>query len=141
MKGGRRTSHPDFKARAILEATISPSEDPAKVARSLGNVIGRGSEDVLVTPTSARLTTDDPKSLARIRDQLRDRHVRAAARRQMLLKMHGQSTSLMLNRQAATVGVIAVCGTPEESPLDPIYLTIESATLEIVIDWLAAYPG
>lgn len=112
-----------------------------KVARGLGNVIGRGAEEVLVTPASARLTTDDPMSLAHIRDQFRDRHVRAAARRQMLLKMHGQSTSLMLNRQAATVGVIAVCGTPEESPLGPIYLTIESATLETVIDWLAAYSG
>ena len=134
-------SQPDFSARIILEATISPSEDPTKVARSLGSVVGKGAEEVLVTPASARLTTVDPGSLTRIRDQLRDRHVRAAARRQMLSNVRGHSTTLMLNRQAATLGVFSVCGTPEESPLGPIYLTIESATLDVVIDWLAAYSG
>jgi predicted RNA binding protein with dsRBD fold (UPF0201 family) len=59
----------------------------------------------------------------------------------MLLNARGDSTSLMLNRQAATVGTIALCGSPEESPLGPIYVTVESITLGAVIDWLTAYSG
>jgi hypothetical protein len=132
---------PDPDARVILEAEISPSEDPAKVSQALGNVVGGGSGEILSGSTSARLATGDFKALTHIRDQLRDRHIRAAARRQMQLNAQGNSTSLMLNRQAATVGIIVLCGSPEESPLGPIYMTIESETLEAVIDWLSAYSG
>ena len=90
---------------------------------------------------SVVIVTEDPAALSSIRDQLRDRHVRSAARRQLLLNLKGTSTSLMLNRQAATAGLVALCGTPEESPLGPIYLRIESGELDAVIDWLTAYSG
>jgi predicted RNA binding protein with dsRBD fold (UPF0201 family) len=134
-------SQPDFRATVTLEATIAPSEDPAKVAEALGRIVGEVPGEVLGASSSARLATDDRRALTRIRDQLRDRHVRAAARRQMLLNTRGHSTSLMLNRQAAAVGVVALCGSPEESPLGPICVTLESGTLDAVIDWLTAYSG
>ncbi len=86
-----------------------------------------------------KLVTENAGALTRIRDQLRDRHVRSAARKQMLSNRSGRSTSLMLNRQAAAAGVLAICGSPGESPLGPIYLTIESDALDDLIDWLTAY--
>ncbi len=92
-------------------------------------------------PGSARLVTEDPKALVHIRDQLRDRHVRTAARRQMLLSRSGRRTTLMLNRQAAAAGVVALCGSVDESPLGPLYLTIESDRVEATTEWLTAYPG
>ena len=120
---------------------MSPSEDAGKVVGALRNVTGEGSlGDVRFIP-DAVLVTDDPRALAHVRDQLRDRHVRAAARRQLLLNMVDDSTSVMLNRQAAAVGVVAICGTPDESPLGPIYLKIESVTLVDVVDWLTGYSG
>ena len=134
-------SQPEFRAKLALEATISPSEDPEKVAAALAGVVGVPPEKVTVSNSSARLVTEDPKALVRIRDQLRDRHVRSAARRQMVLNGSGKSTSLMLNRQAAAAGVIAICGTPEESPLGPVYLSIESDRIQAAMDFLVAYPG
>ena len=133
-------SKPEFKARLSLRADISPSEDPAKVSQAMRDVVGE------VGPESVReeagyLTTDDPEALSRLRDQLRDRHVRSAARRQMLLNVTRDSTSLMINRQAAAAGVVALCGSPAESPLGPIYLTIKASKIQSVIDWLTAYPG
>jgi predicted RNA binding protein with dsRBD fold (UPF0201 family) len=130
---------PDLKARLILEATISPSEDPAKVAKALANLIGLGADAASVGPVSARLVSEDPGAFARIRDQLRDRRVRAVARKQLLLKRTGLSSSVMLNRQAAAAGVVAICGSPEESPLGPVYMTIASEQVDSVIDWLTAY--
>lgn len=134
-------SHPSFDARLILEATVSPSEDPHKVAAALGKVVGLGPEGVSVGNLSARLVLEEQKALEHIRDQLRDRHIRSAARRQLLVNSSGVSTTLMLNRQAAAVGVVAVCGAPEESPLGPIYLTLSSNCLSEAIDWLTAYAG
>jgi uncharacterized protein len=133
--------NPDPRAKITLEARISPSEDPVKVSKALGKVAGSEPQDVLAGPSSASVTTDDLRALTRIRDQLRDRHIRSAARKQMLLNKQGRLTTLMLNRQAATVGVLALCGSPDESPLGPIYMSIESDALESVIDWLTAYPG
>lgn len=132
-------SRTSFKARLILEATISPTEDPVRVTAALGNVVGAGRDPASMSSVSARLITEDTEALSKIRDQLRDRHVRSAARRQLLLSKMGHTTSMMLNRQAAAAGVLAVCGGPEESPLGPIYLTISSQDLDSVIDWLTAY--
>ena len=132
---------PEFKVTLTLRASVSPSEDQEKVARALENIVGEAAGAEVRLGSGAELSTSDPKALSRIRDQLRDRHVRGAARRQMLLNMKGDSTSVMLNRQAAAAGVLALCGTPEESPLGPIYLRIKSERLQAAIDWLAAYSG
>ena len=89
-----------------------------------------------------RLVSEEASSLDMLRDQFRDRHVRGAARRLLLSQLKGSSTSLMLNRQAAVVGVVALCSSPDQSPLGPIYATIDSRQIEAVIDWLTAYePG
>jgi len=136
---GRIMSRPEFRAKVMLEATISPSEDPAKVVRALRNVLGEVPADETVNPSSVRIWTDDAKALVHIRDSLRDRHVRSAARRQLLANRARRSSSLMLNRQAAAAGVLVLCGSPEESPLGPIYLTVESVKLDSILDWLSAY--
>jgi predicted RNA binding protein with dsRBD fold (UPF0201 family) len=131
-------SQPSFKATVTLRATVSPSEDPSKVRAALLSILGSEPE-VELGRGSARLTTEDPTSLVKTRDMLRDRHVRSAARRQLLLNRDGRKSSLMLNRQAAAAGVLALCGAPEESPLGPVYMTIESDELDAVVDWLTAY--
>ena len=92
-------------------------------------------------PQSARLVTSERGALDHVRDQLRDRRIRAAARRQLLVNKTGLATSMMLNRQAAAAGVVAVCGSPEESALGPIYFTLSSDTLDEAVDWLTAYAG
>lgn len=132
-------SQTDFNAKTILKANISPSEDPDKVVGALEKVLGLSTGDVSLGSRTVKLVADDARVLVRIRDQLRDRHVRSAARRRLLLNREKNSTSLMLNRQAATTGVLVVCGSPGESPLGPIYLTIESQRLDAVIDWLTSY--
>jgi len=134
-------SQPDFRAKIVLEASVSPSEDPSRVAKALESVIGEARNELHEVRNSIRMITEDGSAFVRLRDQLRDRHVRSAARKQMLLNTSGRSTSLMLNRQAAAAGVIALCGSPDESPLGPIHMRIESDRLGSVVDWLTAYPG
>ena len=86
-----------------------------------------------------KITSDDPQCLVKVHDQLRDRRVRAAARRLLMTGREGSRTTVMLNRQAATAGIVVLCSSEAESPLGPMYLTIESRELDAVIDWLTAY--
>ena len=130
---------PEFEYRVIVEAEVSPSEDPEKVALAVANVAGAEPRQVLVSRNQVRIASNDPGSLKRLREQLKARRVRTAAKAAMYREKRGSSTTLLLNRQAAVSGVLVVCGGPEESPLGPIYLRIQSRRLEEVIEWLTSY--
>jgi predicted RNA binding protein with dsRBD fold (UPF0201 family) len=122
-----------------LEATVSPSEDREKVLAAVGNVTGGAPGESSEAGESVKISFDEIRCLDRLKDQLRDRRVRSATRRLLLASRSGDTVTLMLNRQAASVGIIAVCGGPDESPLGPIYLTIRSPKIIEVIDWLTGY--
>jgi predicted RNA binding protein with dsRBD fold (UPF0201 family) len=88
---------------------------------------------------SIRLRSASSRCLRRLHDQLRDRHVRDAARRLMLASLEGNVLPLKLNRQAAAAGVLALCSNAVESPLGPLNLEIETETPQLLIDWLTAH--
>jgi len=88
---------------------------------------------------SIRLRSSSSRCLQRFHDQLRDRHVRDAARRLMLASLEGKVLPLRLNRQAAAAGVLALCSSAVESPLGPLNLEVEVDDPEKLIDWLTAH--
>ena len=130
---------PDVEYRVIAEASVSPSEDPEKVALAVANATGAERGQVFLSENQVRFASDDPNALKQFREQLKARRVRSAARAAMYREKRGNSTALLLNRQAAVAGVLVICGGPEESPLGPIYMTIQSKKLDDVIEWLTSY--
>ncbi|HLQ03181.1 MAG TPA: RNA-binding domain-containing protein [Nitrososphaerales archaeon] len=124
-----------------LRAGVSRSEDPEKVLKAMKNLLGEGEGEyqVMNETNSITVSSGSRRSLERIRHQLRDRRVRSAARRLFLTRSEGGSVSIMLNRQAAVEGIVALCNREDESPLGPIYLKLESDHLGTLIDWLTAY--
>jgi len=129
----------NFRALVRLEASVAPSEDVGKVQMAVENVIGDCARSIEKERTTVKISSSDIRCLARLHDQLRDRRIRAAARRLLTANRVGDATKVMLNRQAAFQGVVALCGAAEESSLGPIYLQIESRELGEVIEWLTAY--
>ena len=125
--------------RVELRASVSPSEDPQKVLAAMRQVFGDCEYSFEVKQFTIKLYSSSSKCLRRLHDQLRDRHVRAAARRLMEASLEGNLLTLKLNRQAATAGVLALCSNAVESPLGPLTLEVESSTPEKLIDWLTAY--
>jgi len=129
----------EFSVSLELRATVSRSEDPEKVLRAMKSLLGEGEGQVINETGSITVSSNSRRSLEKIRHQLRDRRVRSAARRLFLTRSEGGSVSIMLNRQAASVGIVALCNREDESPLGPIYLKLESDHLGTLMDWLTAY--
>jgi len=88
---------------------------------------------------SIRLRSSSSRCLQKLHDQLRDRHVRDAARRLMLASLEGNVLPLKLNRQAAAAGVLALCSNSVESPLGPLNLEIQTEAPQQLIDWFTAH--
>jgi hypothetical protein len=124
-----------------LEAELSPSEDPEKVMSAMVGIIGPGPFTVSKRGGGIRIDADSPGTLDRVHDQLRDRRVRGAARRRLLAGRHGSESTVMVNRQAASAGVVAICDSEDESPLGPIYLTVRSDDFDRLLAWLTDYPA
>jgi len=131
----------EFRVKLVVEGEVAPSEESENVQRAVENVLGNCVHRVERSPSTIRVASEDPRSLDLVHDQLRDRRVRATARRLLLANREGKSTTVMLNRQAAFVGVIVLCGGESESPLGPLYMTVASEELDSLIEWLTAYPS
>lgn len=121
----------------VAEAEVKHSESKEKVAAAVAKLFGTNGE-LRVEDNEVMFTSQDRSSLQLLKDQFRDRRVRAAARRLLLSSMQGGELQavLLLNKQAATVGIAALCDDPRESPLGPIVLRIRSQNIAEVIDWL-----
>jgi len=118
---------------------LALSEDPNKVLGAMKKILVDDTASLERNNQMIRLVSEEFTSLDLLRNQLRDRHIRAAARRLFLSELRGSSTSLMLNRQAATVGIVALCSSADQSPLGPIHVILDSKQIEAVIDWLTTY--
>jgi hypothetical protein len=126
------------KVALKISATIGASEDPLKVIRALRNVAGGLEPSSSVEKDSiAILRYEGDSALQSFFHKIRDRQIISAARRLLLRNLDGETTQVMLNRQAAFVQNIVLCEEETESPLGPIFLEIDSPEILRVIDWLA----
>lgn len=120
----------------VVETEVRRTESKEKVASAVSNLFKVG--ELRVEEDRVVFTSENIESLRFLKDQLRDRRVRSAARRLLLSNSGVDSfqTFLLLNKQAATVGIAALCDDPRESALGPIVLRIKSPRLQEVISWL-----
>lgn len=127
----------DFTLEAI--ARINPSEDREKVLQAIKKIMG----DALITCEESAeriiVRTSDKRSIEHIREMLRDRRIRAAARKIAEETKKDETFTFLANKQAATVGILSLCSSWEESPLGPIELVFRSRSIDSLIDFLTSY--
>jgi predicted RNA binding protein with dsRBD fold (UPF0201 family) len=125
------TSRIDLK----VEAIVNPSEDTQKVIDAIANLFTRCSPEVSFrSRVVGRAVGSD--SLAILYEQVRSRSAMGVLRRMLLDNRVGDSTSFLLNKQAATSGIAAVIEEEQESPLGPIRVSISCEELDALVDWL-----
>ena len=131
MRRPNITSRIDLK----VEAIVNPSEDTQKVIDAIANLFTRCSPEVSFRSrvVGGAVGSD---SLAILYEQVRSRSAMGVLRRMLLDNRVGDSTSFLLNKQAATSGIAAVIEEEQESPLGPIRVTISCEELDALVDWL-----
>ncbi len=119
----------------FVETLVKHTEARDKVSEAITKILGPQGE-LRTEEDRVTYSSSDIESLRYMKEQFRDRRVRAAARRLLLQNSSEIQTQLLLNKQAATVGIAALCDDPGESALGPIILRIRSPEITKVIDWL-----
>jgi uncharacterized protein len=125
------TSRIDLK----VETIVNPSEDTQKVIDAIANLFTRCSPEVSFRSRVVGKAVGSD-SLAILYEQVRSRSAMGVLRRMLLDNRVGDSTSFLLNKQAATSGIAAVIEEEQESPLGPIRVTISCEELDALVDWL-----
>ena len=121
----------------IVESDILPTEDESKVERAVRNIFPL-IEIHLDENNGKRIKAyaKGLKILSELHNLLKRNRIRAAARSIMMRSISASSITVALNKQAAYAGHISFTTDPNESPLGPIILTIQSPKPQEVIDWL-----
>ena len=121
----------------IVESDILPTEDESKVERAVRNIFPL-IEIHLDENNGKRIKAyaKGLKILSELHNLLKRNRIRAAARSIMMRSISASSITVALNKQAAYAGHVSFTTDPNESPLGPIILTIQSPNPQEVIDWL-----
>ena len=130
--------------RVSAEALLNPTEDESKVKRALLNIF----PDAKVEKVSKadgivrmRLNGSGLKFLANFRSLIKQERIRGAARKVILAGIEGERIMIYLHKQAAFAGRVSFCAPFGESPQGPISIRIDTATPEVVVDYLASQHG
>lgn len=124
---------PQIACKIEAYAAVNPSEDPEKVKQAISNVLQ--DMNFKYENGSIKGISSDLQSLSKIYETIKSRKSRTY-RRQMRYNLQGDTTWFYLNKQAASVNVIALCEEAEESPLGPIKILLHSKNIDRVMEWL-----
>jgi predicted RNA binding protein with dsRBD fold (UPF0201 family) len=123
--------------KVIVESDILPTEDESKVERAVRNMFPL--IEIRLEENNGKKIKGYAKGLkilSELHNLLKRNRIRAAARSIMLRSISASSITVALNKQAAYAGHVSFTTDPNESPLGPIILTIQSPKPQEVIDWL-----
>ena len=126
---------PTIKCKVEIICPINLSEDPDKVKQAISNIFPYSTiknESFLIKAQSNEL-----KSLEKISETISSSQSQKIYTRNLENNLEGDSTWFFLNKQAAFVGIVAICDEAEESPLGPIKVTLTSSNIDAVIDWIS----
>jgi predicted RNA binding protein with dsRBD fold (UPF0201 family) len=133
-------SHIKAQIELKVEALVNPSEHSEKVIAAITNVIDKcypelryGNRVVARSIGTAPLRT--------IYEQIRSRSAMGVLRRMLIDNRLADTTWFLLNKQAASAGIVVIVEDERESPLGPIRVNIDCEELDTLIGWLVPIKG
>ena len=125
---------PNISCKIEILSSINSSEDSKKIETAILNIF----PDAKIKTDNFSITSNskDLHLLEKIYDVIHSNQSQRIYQRQLEKNLENDSTWFYLNKQAAFVGIIALCEEAEESPLGPIKVVLTSSNIDRIIDWL-----
>ena len=126
---------PTIKCKVEVICPVNLSEDLDKIKQAISNIF----PDLTIKNEifSIKAQSNELKSLEKISETISSSQSQKIYTRNLENNLEGDSTWFFLNKQAAFVGIVAICDEAEESPLGPIKVTLTSSNIDAVIDWIS----
>jgi hypothetical protein len=126
---------PTIKCKVEIICPVNLSEDLDKIKQAISNIF----PDLTIKNEifSIKAQSNELKSLEKIYETISSSQSQKIYTRNLENNLEGDSTWFFLNKQAAFVGIVAICDEAEESPLGPIKVTLTSSNIDAVIDWIS----
>jgi predicted RNA binding protein with dsRBD fold (UPF0201 family) len=126
---------PTIKCKVEIICPVNLSEDLDKIKQAISNIFPDST--IKNEIFSIKAQSNELKSLEKIYETISSSHSQKIYTRNLENNLEGDSTWFFLNKQAAFVGIVAICDEAEESPLGPIKVTLTSSNIDAVIDWIS----
>lgn len=126
---------PTIKCKVEMICPVNLSEDLDKIKQAISNIFPDST--IKNEIFSIKAQSNELKSLKKISETISSSQSQKIYTRNLENNLEGDSTWFFLNKQAAFVGIVAICDEAEESPLGPIKVTLTSSNIDAVIDWIS----
>jgi predicted RNA binding protein with dsRBD fold (UPF0201 family) len=126
---------PTIKCKVEIICPVNLSEDLDKIKQAISNIFPDST--IKNEIFSIKAQSNELKSLEKIYETISSSQSQKIYTRNLENNLDGDSTWFFLNKQAAFVGIVAICDEAEESPLGPIKVTLTSSNIDAVIDWIS----
>ena len=126
---------PTIKCKVEIICPVNLSEDLDKVKQAISNIFPDST--IKNENFSIKAQSNELKSLEKIYETISSSQSQKIYTRNLENNLEGDSTWFFLNKQAAFVGIVAICDEAEESPLGPIKVILTSSNIDAVIDWIS----
>lgn len=122
-----------------VEALVKPTEDLEKVKRAVANVfsgdlniVDLGNGYFMVEGVSNNLN-----SVSRLKQMIASWSIGPAARSYMFKRIHGDTITILMHKQALLLGKPSFIDSDKESPLGAVKIIIETENPEKIVNELA----
>jgi len=119
----------------VVNAHVNASESSIKIIDAITRIISHCSPQIKYGNQVIGRSTHT-NSLEIIYEQIRSRSAQNVLRRILIANRKKNTTWFLLNRQAASVGIVAIIEDEQESPLGPIRVTLNCEDLDTLVSWL-----
>ena len=125
---------PSLSCKIEMFCTVNPSESIEKIEKAISNIFPYSiinNNNLSINAQSKEL-----RSFEKIYQFIHNNKLQKNYLRSLEDHLQDDTTWFYLNKQAAFVEQIAICGESDESPLGPIKVTLTSSNIDAIIDWL-----
>ncbi|TFG19518.1 MAG: hypothetical protein EU530_06060 [Promethearchaeota archaeon] len=127
-----------------LKVEVNPTEEPEKIIKVLKNFAEIDQDKIIIDTISDNYylyttTVEGRGSLQSLFSGLRSQRTVESARKHLMGKRREKNVSFMLNKQALFMNKFHFCHSPEESPMGPVWVRIESEDITRVLEYLVPH--